>query len=326
MPDNVLLKVNNLKTHFYTDTGVVKAVDGISFDLKKGHTIGIVGESGSGKSITAMSIMRLIPVPPGRIVDGEILFKGKDFVKSTQKEMMKIRGNEVAMIFQDPMTSLNPVLKVGEQIAEAIRLHQNLDKKKAWSKSIEMLEKVGIPEAADRANRYPHEFSGGMRQRAMIAMALSCNPELLIADEPTTALDVTIQAQILDLMLDLKNEFNTAIIMITHDLGVVAEVCDEVLVMYAGRPVEKTDVNTLFESPKHPYTWGLLNSIPSIDDDKERLEPIHGLPPDLRHLPKGCSFADRCDHSKDICFEKKPELVEIAKGHFVACNLYGERD
>lgn len=322
MTELELLKVTNLKTHFHTEVGVVKAVDGISFELKKGQTLGIVGESGSGKSITAMSIMRLIPEPPGKIVDGEIIYKGNDFVKYSQSQMRDIRGNEVAMIFQDPMTSLNPVLRVGEQIAEAVRLHLKLNKKDAWKKAVEMLAKVGIPEPEIRAKSYPHEFSGGMRQRAMIAMALSCNPELLIADEPTTALDVTIQAQILDLMIDLKNEFNTAIIMITHDLGVVAEVCDEVLVMYAGRPVEHTDVETLFANPKHPYTWGLLKSIPNIDDDQERLDPIKGLPPDLRYLPKGCSFADRCEHAMDICFEKKPELKEIEKGHFVACNLY----
>ena len=322
MIEHELLKVVNLKTHFFTEAGVVKAVDGISFDLKKGKTLGIVGESGSGKSVTALSIMRLIPEPPGKIVNGEIIFKGNDFIRFKQNQMRDVRGNEVAMIFQDPMTSLNPVIKVGEQIAEAVRLHLKMNKKDAWKKAVQMLAKVGIPEPEIRANSYPHEFSGGMRQRAMIAMALSCNPELLIADEPTTALDVTIQAQILDLMLDLKKEFNTAIIMITHDLGVVAEVCDDVLVMYAGRPVEHTDVNTLFESPKHPYTWGLLKSIPTIDDDKERLDPIKGSPPDLRYLPKGCSFAERCEYATDICFEKKPEWKEISKGHFVACNLY----
>ena len=322
MTEHELLKVVNLKTHFFTEAGQVKAVDGVSFDLKRGETLGIVGESGSGKSVTALSIMRLVPEPPGKIVGGQIIFKGNDFIKLNQKQMRDIRGNEVAMIFQDPMTSLNPVMKVGEQIAEAVRLHLNMDKKQAWRKAVEMLQKVGIPEAEIRANSYPHEFSGGMRQRAMIAMALSCNPELLIADEPTTALDVTIQAQILDLMLDLKKEFNTAIIMITHDLGVVAEVCDDVLVMYAGKPVEHTDVNTLFENPKHPYTWGLLKSIPNIDDDRERLEPIKGLPPDLRYLPKGCSFAKRCEYAKDICFKEKPEMKEIEKGHFVACHLY----
>ncbi|MDM8533947.1 ABC transporter ATP-binding protein [Clostridiaceae bacterium HSG29] len=322
MNEHELLKVVNLKTHFFTEAGQVRAVDGVSFDLKRGKTLGIVGESGSGKSITALSIMRLVPEPPGKIVDGQIIFKGNDFIKLNQKQMRDIRGNEVAMIFQDPMTSLNPVIKVGEQIAEAVRLHLNLDKKQAWKKAIQMLQKVGIPEAEIRANSYPHEFSGGMRQRAMIAMALSCNPELLIADEPTTALDVTIQAQILDLMIELKKEFNTAIIMITHDLGVVAEVCDDVLVMYAGKPVEHTNVDTLFENPKHPYTWGLLKSIPTIDDDRERLDPIKGLPPDLRYLPKGCSFAKRCDHAKDICYKEKPELKEIEKGHFVACHLY----
>jgi len=322
MTEHELLKVVNLKTHFFTEAGQVKAVDGVSFDLKRGETLGIVGESGSGKSITALSIMRLVPEPPGKIVDGQIIFKGNDFIKLNQKKMRDIRGNEVAMIFQDPMTSLNPVIKVGEQIAEAVRLHLNMNKKQAWEKAIEMLQKVGIPEAEIRANSYPHEFSGGMRQRAMIAMALSCNPELLIADEPTTALDVTIQAQILDLMIDLKKEFNTAIIMITHDLGVVAEVCDDVLVMYAGKPVEHTDVNTLFENPKHPYTWGLLKSIPTIDDDRQRLDPIKGLPPDLRYLPRGCSFAKRCEYAKDICFNEKPEIKEIEKGHFVACHLY----
>jgi oligopeptide transport system ATP-binding protein len=322
MTEHELLKVINLKTHFFTEAGEVKAVDGVSFELKRGETLGIVGESGSGKSITALSIMRLIPEPPGKIVNGEIIYKGRDFIKLNQKQMRDIRGNEVAMIFQDPMTSLNPVIKVGEQIAEAVRLHLNMNKKNAWKKAVQMLAKVGIPEPEIRANSYPHEFSGGMRQRAMIAMALSCNPELLIADEPTTALDVTIQAQILDLMVDLKEEFNTAIIMITHDLGVVAEVCDDVLVMYAGKPVEHTDVNTLFENPKHPYTWGLLKSIPRIDDDKKRLDPIKGLPPDLRFLPKGCSFAKRCEHAIDICFEKKPELKEVEKGHFVACHLY----
>lgn len=322
MTGQEILNVKNLKTHFLTETGVVKAVDGISFVLHEGQTLGIVGESGSGKSITAMSIMKLIPTPPGKIVDGEIVFKGNNLVTYSDKQMREIRGNEIAMIFQDPMTSLNPVLKVGEQIAEAVRLHQGLNKEKAWKKAVEMLAKVGIPEPEKRANSYPHEFSGGMRQRGMIAMALSCNPELLIADEPTTALDVTIQAQILDLMIDLKEELNTAIIMITHDLGVVAEVCDEVLVMYAGKPVEYTDVETLFENPKHPYTWGLLNSLPNLDDDKEKLEPIDGLPPDLRQLPLGCSFTDRCKYAKPECFEKKPDLKEVEKGHLVACNLY----
>lgn len=322
MSEKQLLKINNLKTHFFTEDGVVKAVDGINLDLKKGETLGIVGESGSGKSMTALSIMGLVPSPPGEIVDGEILFKGQDFLKFSNKQMRDIRGNEVAMIFQDPMTSLNPVIKVGEQIAESVRLHLGFNEKKAWKRAIKMLEKVGIPEAADRANSYPHEFSGGMRQRAMIAMALSCNPELLIADEPTTALDVTIQAQILELMDELKVEYNTAIIMITHDLGVVYEVCDKVLVMYAGNLVEYTDVKTLFENPKHPYTQGLLKSIPSVDDDRVRLDPIEGMPPDLRYLPKGCNFYDRCDKSLDECKLKHPKLVEVEDGHFVSCNLF----
>ncbi|KUO51967.1 MAG: peptide ABC transporter ATP-binding protein [Desulfitibacter sp. BRH_c19] len=323
MAERAILEVTNLKTRFYTEAGVVKAVDGVCFTLNKGQTLGIVGESGSGKSITAMSIMRLIPIPPGRIVDGEVLFKGNDLLKKSDKEMRLIRGNEIAMIFQDPMTSLNPVLKIGEQIAEAVVLHQGLSKKMAWKKAVEMLEKVGIAEAELRANNYPHEFSGGMRQRAMIAMALSCNPELLIADEPTTALDVTIQAQILELMTELKDELDTAIILITHDLGVVAELCDQVLVMYAGNLVEYTDVETLFEKPQHPYTWGLLASLPKfIDEEEQRLEPIEGSPPDLRFLPEGCNFAPRCKMAKPICLNEKPSLRKIRDGHLVACHLY----
>ncbi len=322
MTNENLLEVNNLRTHFFTEAGVVKAVNGISFELKKGETLGIVGESGSGKSVTALSIMRLIPNPPGKIVDGEIIFNGKNLVESSQNEMRKIRGNEIAMIFQDPMTSLNPVIKIGDQIVESIRLHMNMNKKEAKNRAIEMLKKVGIPEAESRVNAYPHEFSGGMRQRAMIAMALSCNPKLLIADEPTTALDVTIQAQILDLMEQLKSEYDTSIIMITHDLGVVSEVCDKVLVMYAGNPVEFADVDVLFENPQHPYTKGLLKSIPSVDDDRLRLDPIKGLPPDLRYLPEGCNFCSRCDEKIDICTSINPDLVEIEKGHFVACNLF----
>jgi len=323
LSERALLEVSNLKTYFYTEAGTVKAVDGIGFSLNKGQTLGIVGESGSGKSITALSIMGLIPTPPGKIIDGQIKFKNLDLVQASDKEMRKIRGNEIAMIFQDPMTSLNPVLKIGEQIAEAIVFHQKLTKKTAWKKAVEMLEKVGIPQALSRANDYPHHFSGGMRQRAMIAMALSCNPELLIADEPTTALDVTIQAQILDLMNQLKAEYETAIIMITHDLGVVAELCDNVLVMYAGKPVEITDVDTLFSKPKHPYTWGLLSSLPKLDDeDQARLEPIEGSPPDLRNLPLGCSFSDRCKEAHEICLIAGPSLVEVEQGHMVACHLY----
>ncbi|KNZ69030.1 oligopeptide/dipeptide ABC transporter ATPase [Thermincola ferriacetica] len=318
-----LLAVEDLKTYFYTEAGVVKAVDGVSFTLKKGETLGVVGESGSGKSITAMSILQLIASPPGRIVGGKIIFNGENLLDKSPEEIRKIRGNEIAMIFQDPMTSLNPVLTIGEQLIEVIILHQKLDKKSAAKKAVEMLSLVGIPEAEKRLKAYPHQFSGGMRQRAMIAIALSCNPKLLIADEPTTALDVTIQAQILKLMNDLKERFHTSIMMITHDLGVVAEICDDVVVMYAGRPVEYADVNTLFESPLHPYTWGLLASLPRIDDrEKKRLEPIEGLPPDLVNMPPGCPFAPRCKKAMEICRVQRPEYREIKKGHLVACHLY----
>ncbi|TGE32357.1 ABC transporter ATP-binding protein [Desulfosporosinus sp. Sb-LF] len=325
MSQELLLQVKDLRTHFYTEAGVVKAVDGVNLEINKGETLGVVGESGSGKSITAMSIMRLIPVPPGKIVSGEIIFNGKDLLKTSESEMMKIRGNEIAMIFQDPMTSLNPVLTVGDQIMEAIVLHQNVGRSEAKKKAIEMLKKVGIPEAESRVKNYPHQFSGGMRQRVMIAMALSCNPKLLVADEPTTALDVTIQAQILDLMNNLKKDFGTAIMLITHDLGVVAELCQKVLVMYAGNTVEYTDAKSLFAMPKHPYTWGLLGSLPKLEEsEKQRLEPIEGQPPDLRHLPQGCNFAPRCKHKKPLCEQQKPALHEIEPGHFVSCLLYGE--
>ena len=323
MSQEILLQVKNLKTHFFTDAGVVKAVDGVDLEIHKGETLGVVGESGSGKSITAMSIMRLIPEPPGKIVSGEIIFNGKDLVKASEREMMKIRGNDIAMIFQDPMTSLNPVLTVGEQIMEAIVLHQKVGQSDAKKKAIEMLKKVGIPESETRVNNYPHQFSGGMRQRVMIAMALSCNPKLLIADEPTTALDVTIQAQILSLMNKLKDDFGTAIMLITHDLGVVAELCQKVLVMYAGNTVEYTDSRALFATPKHPYTWGLLGSLPKLDEsEKQRLEPIEGQPPDLRHLPQGCNFAPRCKHKLPICEQQKPILRELEPGHMVSCFLY----
>jgi oligopeptide transport system ATP-binding protein len=328
MGQELLLQVKDLKTHFYTEAGVVKAVDGVDLEIHKGETLGVVGESGSGKSITAMSIMRLIPEPPGKIVSGEVIFNGKDLVKASEREMMKIRGNDIAMIFQDPMTSLNPVLTVGEQIMEAIVLHQKVGRSVAKKKAIEMLKTVGIPESETRVNNYPHQFSGGMRQRVMIAMALSCNPKLLIADEPTTALDVTIQAQILSLMNKLKDDFGTAIMLITHDLGVVAELCQKVLVMYAGNTVEYTDSRALFATPKHPYTWGLLGSLPKLDEsEKQRLEPIEGQPPDLRHLPQGCNFAPRCKHKLPICEQQKPILREIEPGHMVSCFLYevGER-
>ena len=318
-----LLQVSNLKTHFITKAGTVKAVDGVSFNVKKGQTLGIVGESGSGKTITVMSIMRLIPQPPGKIVAGEVVFQGEDLLKKTEKDMRKIRGNEISMIFQDPMTSLNPVMTVGQQIMEAVLFHQRVTKKVAKQKALEVLNKVGIPEPEQRLAEYPHQFSGGMQQRVMIAMALACSPKLLIADEPTTALDVTIQAQILELMNELQRDFNTSVIMITHDLGVVAEVCEEVLVMYAGKPVEKTSVDRLFEYPKHPYTLGLLRSLPKLGEaQKERLIPIEGNPPDLHCLPPGCNFAERCDKKSETCLLDKPKFREIEPGHWVSCHIY----
>jgi len=320
----VLLSVRNLKTYFYTDEGVVKAVDGLSYDLRKGETLGIVGESGCGKSVHALSVMRLIPTPPGKIVDGQILFDGRNLLKLPDEEMRRIRGNRIAMIFQEPMTSLNPVLTIGEQIAEAVMLHQRLSKKDAWDRAAEMLEKVKIPLARERVRDYPHQFSGGMRQRVMIAMALSCNPSILIADEPTTALDVTIQAQILELMRGLQQEFNMAVILITHNLGVVAETCDNVVVMYAGRPVEHTTVQRTFQDPKHPYTWGLLHSIPKLYERKERLIPIEGQPPNLIDLPPGCSFAPRCPFAMEICVKADPPDYEVGPNHAARCFLHSE--
>jgi len=319
-----LLSVRNLKTYFYTDEGVVKAVDGLSYDLHRGETLGIVGESGSGKSVHALSIMRLIPQPPGKIVAGEILFEGRNLLSLSEEEMRRIRGNRIAMIFQEPMTSLNPVLTIGEQIAEAVMLHQRLPRKAAWDRAVEMLEKVRIPLARERVKDYPHQFSGGMRQRVMIAMALSCNPSILIADEPTTALDVTIQAQILELMQELQQEFRMAIILITHNLGVVAEMCDNVVVMYAGRPVEKADVLRTFQDPKHPYTWGLLHSIPKLHERKERLIPIEGQPPSLIDLPPGCPFAPRCPFAMEICVQEDPPEYLVGPEHTARCYLYSE--
>ncbi|MGQ0571756.1 MAG: ABC transporter ATP-binding protein [Armatimonadota bacterium] len=319
-----LLSVRNLKTYFYTDEGIVRAVDGLSYDLRQGETLGIVGESGCGKSVHALSVMRLIPSPPGKIVDGEILFEGKNLLKLKDEEMRHIRGNRIAMIFQEPMTSLNPVLTIGEQIAEAVILHQRVDKKAAWERAIEMLERVKIPLARERVRDYPHQFSGGMRQRVMIAMALSCNPSILMADEPTTALDVTIQAQILDLMQELQKEFNMAVIMITHNLGVVAETCDNVVVMYAGKPVEHADVNRVFQDPKHPYTWGLLHSIPKLYERKERLIPIEGQPPSLIDLPPGCSFAPRCPFAMEICVQEYPPDYHVGPNHTAKCYLNSE--
>jgi oligopeptide transport system ATP-binding protein len=316
-----LLEVNNLKTSFFTHLGEVQAVRGVSFSLKKGEAIGIVGESGSGKSVTALSVMKLLQYP-GKIVDGEIIFKGQDIVNFPNKEMLKIRGNEIAMIFQDPMTSLNPVYTIGNQIVEAIVRHQKLSRKEAGKRAGEMLKLVGIPSPEKRVNSYPHEFSGGMRQRAMIAIALSCQPDLLIADEPTTALDVTIQDQILKLMKELKEKIDTSIILITHDLGVVADVCSRIVVMYGGLIMEEGTSRDIFYNPKHPYTMGLLKSIPRLDlGQKKRLIPIPGSPPDLLKPPKGCPFVERCSYAMKICRERLPQFYYIDETHKAMCWL-----
>ncbi|AEG59470.1 ABC transporter ATP-binding protein [Desulforamulus ruminis] len=317
-----LLQVKDLKTHFFLEDGVVPAVDGVSFHLNRGETLAVVGESGSGKSITATSIMRLIPSPPGRIVEGEILFNGNDLLKMTEKEMRGIRGNRISMIFQEPMTSLNPVFRVGQQISESLILHQGLNKKEALEKSVEMLRLTGIPSPEKRVHDFPHQMSGGMRQRVMIAMALCCRPELLIADEPTTALDVTIQAQILELMLELKEQLGMAIMMITHDLAVVAEMADRAVVMYCGKLVEESPVLNLFDKPLHPYTRGLLKSIPGVEDQKEKLYMIEGMVPPLTHLPAGCAFAPRCPEAQPRCHQERPTLREISPGRRVSCWLY----
>ncbi|WP_273483052.1 ABC transporter ATP-binding protein [Desulforamulus ruminis] len=317
-----LLQVKDLKTHFFLEDGVVPAVDGVSFHLNRGETLAVVGESGSGKSITATSIMRLIPSPPGRIVEGEILFNGNDLLKMTEKAMRGIRGNRISMIFQEPMTSLNPVFRVGQQISESLILHQGLNKKEALEKSVEMLRLTGIPSPEKRVHDFPHQMSGGMRQRVMIAMALCCRPELLIADEPTTALDVTIQAQILELMLELKEQLGMAIMMITHDLAVVAEMADRAVVMYCGKLVEESPVLDLFDKPLHPYTRGLLKSIPGVEDQKEKLYMIEGMVPPLTHLPAGCAFAPRCPEAQPRCHQERPTLREISPGRRVSCWLY----
>lgn len=318
---NDLLIVKDLSTHFFTEKGVVKAVDECSFVIREGETLGIVGESGCGKSVTAMSILNLIE-RPGKIVSGSILFDGKELVGMDDKTIRRIRGNDISMVFQEPMTSLNPVFKIGEQIIEALKLHQNLKKDEAHKKAVEMLALVGIPRADRVVYDYPHQLSGGMRQRAMIAMALSCVPKLLIADEPTTALDVTIQAQILSLMNSLKEKINTSIMLITHDLGVIAQMADHVLVMYSGKIVESAPVKELFENPKHPYTIGLLNSIPSLDEDRERLYSIDGVVPSPFDLPEGCYFAPRCQKSMDICKHNQPITCYVSKNHAVNCFLY----
>ncbi len=318
--NNKVLEVNDLKTYFYTDDGVVKAVDGVSFDLKKGETLGIVGETGSGKSVTALSILRLITEPPGKIVNGEILFNGSDLLKLDKKDLQKFRGNRISMIFQDPMTSLNPVYTIGNQIMEAVVIHRKLKKEDAVKEVVRLLEMVGIAEARKRLSSYPHEFSGGMRQRVMIAMAIANTPDILIADEPTTALDVTIQAQILELLDEIKQKTNSSIILITHDLGVVAKYVDRVMVMYAGKPVEFSTVDNIFYKPMHPYTLGLMDSITRLDEEKrEKLKPITGSPPSLINLPEGCTFKNRCGFSEDCCANSIPPLKEVADGHFVAC-------
>lgn len=323
-----LIEVRGLKTYFYTEDGIVRAVDGVDYVIEQEKTLGIVGESGCGKSVTALSVMGLVQIPPGKIEAGEILFhrdgKVMDLTKFNPKgrEMRSIRGNEIAMIFQEPMTSLNPVYTIGNQIMEAIILHQKLNKKNAKIKAIEMLRAVGIPLPEQRVDEYPHQLSGGMRQRAMIAMAMSCNPSLLIADEPTTALDVTIQAQVLDLMNALREEFQASIQFITHDLGVIAGMVDDVVVMYLGRIVEASNVREVFHNAKHPYTQGLMHSIPSLAVDKTRLEPIKGVVPDPFEVPPGCGFEPRCPHAMEICKTKMPDLKEVAPGHTTACWLY----
>jgi len=320
-----ILEIDNLHTYFFSREGLVRAVDGVSYHLRQEETLGVVGESGCGKSVTALSILRLIPSPPGKIVEGRILFEGKDLLERSQEEMRDIRGNEISMIFQEPMTSLNPVLTIGFQISEAIILHQGLDRKSAMDKAVEMLQLVHIPEAHRRVHEYPHQMSGGMRQRAMIAMALSCNPKVLIADEPSTALDVTIQAQILDLMLEMKEKTGTAIILITHDLGVIAETAERVVVMYAGKKVEEASVEEVFGNPYHPYTTGLLASVPKLDSARKeasgrvRLQEIKGIVPSLHDLPKGCIFEPRCPLATDQCRIEYPPLEERAPGHQVAC-------
>ena len=314
-----LLDIQDLRTYFHTDDGVAKAVDGVNYSIKPGETLGVVGESGCGKSVTAMSVMRLIPMPPGEIVSGKILFQGRNLLELSEAEMRKIRGNEISVIFQEPMTSLNPVFKVGQQIGEALILHQNLTKLEAREKTIELLRKVGIPDPAKRVDEYPHQMSGGMKQRVMIAMALACGPALLIADEPTTALDVTIQAQILDLLKELQESEGMAILMITHDLGVIAECADHVAVMYAGKVVEFAPVVDLFENPKHPYTVGLFRSLPRVGEEKETLEVIRGNVPNPLEFPSGCKFWPRCPHANDRCKSEEPVLESVGDHHTAAC-------
>ncbi len=321
---NTILEVKDLQTHFFTDKGVVKAVDGVSFDIKAGKTLCVVGESGCGKSVTSMSVMGLVS-KPGKILEGSsIKYMGNELTKMNDAEYRSVRGNEISMIFQEPMTSLNPVFKIGFQISEVLMLHKNMTADEAEKKSIDLLNMVGLSRAEEMIHEYPHQLSGGMRQRVMIAMALACEPKVLVADEPTTALDVTIQAQILELMNDLKSKTNTAIMMITHDLGVVAEMADHVVVMYAGRVVEEADVVALYAKPRHPYTVGLINSIPKLDDDREVLDSIDGSVPNPLYLPVGCAFEPRCTVSIDKCKRERPELKEVEPGHKVSCFVVQE--
>ena len=320
-----MLEVRGLKTYFFTEDGVVKAVDGVDFYVNRGEVLGLVGESGCGKSVTSFSVMRLVGIP-GKIVEGEVIFDGRDLLKLPESEMMRIRGNRISMIFQQPTSCLNPVFKVGDQISEVLDIHQSLGKEKGRERAVELLKMVGISEPEKRADSYPHELSGGMAQRVMIAMALACVPELLIADEPTTALDVTIQAQILDVLSDMRAKMDTAIILITHDLGIVAEMCERVAVMYAGRVVEESDVDTIFAEPKHPYTVGLIGSVPVLGVVKDKLDVIPGSVPNLVNLPPGCQFAPRCrarvEHNLEICTREEPQLKPISPGHTVRCWLY----
>lgn len=320
MSENILT-VKDLKTYFYTASGIAKAVDGVSFNIAKGETMGIVGESGSGKSVTSSSIIRLLPPRTGKIVGGSIEFEGKDVLALSKKELNDFRGKDIAVIFQDPMTSLDPVFKIGKQMTEMIMAHQNVTKDEAWKMSVEALSKVGIPEPEKRMNSYPYELSGGMCQRVIIAMAVCCKPKLIIADEPTTALDVTVQAQVLELLKELQRDMDTAILLITHNLGVVWEMCDKVMVMYAGNTVEFTDTKTLYRNPRHPYTWGLLDSMPKLSDEsKGELKTIPGTPPDLRLTGKCCNFYNRCPYVTEACTQSVPPLVEVEPGHFVACH------
>lgn len=320
MSENILT-VKDLKTYFYTASGVAKAVDGVSFNIAKGETMGIVGESGSGKSVTSSSIIRLLPPRTGKIVGGSIEFEGKDVLALSKKELNDFRGKDIAVVFQDPMTSLDPVFKIGKQMTEMIMAHQNVTKDEAWKMAVEALNKVGIPEPEKRMNSYPYELSGGMCQRVIIAMAVCCKPKLIIADEPTTALDVTVQAQVLELLKDLQRNMDTAILLITHNLGVVWEMCDKVMVMYAGNTVEFTDTKTLYSNPRHPYTWGLLDSMPKLSDEsKGELKTIPGTPPDLRLTGKCCNFYNRCTYVTEACTQSVPPLVEVEPGHFVACH------